>query len=155
MTLHFKPVTPENFHSVIALTDTLSDVQKQCVASNLYSIAEASLYPNNAYHRAIYDGETLVGFFMMFIPDAISIAKGEDDFFLWRFMIGGAHQGKGYARQALDQLRMFGREKGFDTMLLSCTDRPDGPYPFYKHYGFVRNGKMYDDEVGMVIDLPF
>lgn len=153
MNLVFKPITEENFDAVIALTDTLSDIQKQCVASNLYSIAEASMHPNNAYQRAIYDEDTLIGYFMVFLPDAQSIAKGETDYFLWRFMMGGAHQGKGYARATLDQLRAFGLEQGYKTMVLSCTDREDGPYPFYLHYGFVRNGKMYDDEVGMVIDL--
>lgn len=59
MTISLHPITPENFHPVIDLR--VAEGQTHFVAPNVYSIAQASLYPD-WYPRAIYAGETLVGF---------------------------------------------------------------------------------------------
>ena len=147
--LCFKEVNEENFDTVIGLTDTLDEVQKQCVAPNVYSIAEATLYPDNVYYRAIYYDNKPVGFFMVFIPDEKSKAKGDKDFFLWRLMLVKAYQHKGLGKKAMDKIVALAKTKGYRKVLLSCDPIEGGPLPFYAAYGFYKNGKMYGDEVGM------
>ena len=48
--------------------------------------------------RAIYAGEEPVGFLMT------SEAPDRGEYFLWRLMIAGPYQGKGYGRQAIQLL---------------------------------------------------
>lgn len=60
---------------------SLFEDQKQFVASNAFSIAQAHFQPDYAWFRAIYADNTPIGF-IMFGMDS------RDDFcFLWRFMI--------------------------------------------------------------------
>ncbi len=147
--LLFKEVTEENFETVIKLSDTLDAVQKQCVASNLYSIAESTLHPDNAYYRVVYKDDTPIGFFMLYIPDKGSISEGDTDFFLWRLMISKPYQKQGYGKKVLDEIINIAKARAFDEVLLSCNPIEGGPLKFYLKYGFFKDGKMYDDEVGL------
>ena len=74
--------------------------QKSFVASNLKTIAETQFYPW-AYRMCAYDGETMVGF-MAFGKD-----PDEGKYWLFRFMIGEQHQGKGFGRASLNALIDF------------------------------------------------
>ncbi len=153
MTIAFKRIDEDNLDAIIELSDKLTENQKKCVASNLYSIAESTVHPNNAYYRAIYLGEEPIGFFMVYIPDEKSIKKGNDKFFLWRFMIVPEHQGKGYGRVVLDRVREMAKEQKYTKLYTSCGMVEDGPYPFYKKYGFNENGEMLGDETVLEIDV--
>jgi len=42
---------------------------------------------------------------------------------------------------------------GATELLVSCHEGDDGPEGFYRKLGFKRNGKMYDDEVGLSLAL--
>lgn len=59
MNISLRPVTLDNFESVISLR--LLDHQKSYLASNAYSIAEASLNPSLRTH-AVYGDEQAIGF---------------------------------------------------------------------------------------------
>lgn len=65
-----------------------SDDQKQFVASNAESIAEAYFQQDYAWFRAIYADECPVGFIM------IGMDSKDDFCFLWRFMIDKKYQKK-------------------------------------------------------------
>jgi len=144
--LAFREVTDENFRAVVALSDTLSDAQKKCVASNLKSLAQAYLHREHAWPRAVYLGETAIGFVMLDLdPEAIPEADRPADY-LWRFMIAGPHQGKGYGRRVLDMLVAKGRAEGKKTLYLSCDTEGPMPYRFYIAYGFVDTLRREDDE---------
>jgi len=151
MPILFKEIDKHNFEAVVALSDALTENQKKCVASNAYSIAEATVHPQNAYYRAIYLDEEPIGFFMVFIPDEASIKEGDDDFFLWRFMIVPKHQGKGYGRLTLDHIMALAKQHNHKKLLTSCGMVEDGPYPFYKKYGFEENGDIIADETVLEI----
>ncbi len=92
MKLEYREIDKKNFYDVIKLSKTLTEEQQKCVAHNAFSIAEGSVH-SNAYYRGIFLEDVALGFFMIFIPDEESIKEGEKDLFLWRFMIGGKHQG--------------------------------------------------------------
>ena len=66
--------------------------QKGFVAPNAWSIAQAYFEPA-AQFRAVHAGDTLVGF-VMWRP-----TYEEGTCFLWRFMIAGPYQRKGYGRR--------------------------------------------------------
>jgi diamine N-acetyltransferase len=117
------------------------------VAPNAVSIAQAYFEPK-AWFRAVYAGETPVGFVMLYDdPD-------EGEYFLWRFMIAGPHHGKGYGRQALEQVIEYVRGRpGAVALETSCGQGPGSPEAFYRRLGFERSGKMVGDEVGLILGL--
>lgn len=147
-----REITSDTLRPILKLSKTLSDLQQTHVADNAVSIAQAHFEPH-AWFRGIYADDTPVGFIQLFIgPD-------EDEpghpmvWFLWRFMIGGAHQKLGFGRQALAIIFDMVREQGGKELLVSCHPGPDGPEGFYRRLGFAPNGKWYDGELGMVLAL--
>ena len=77
-----REVTKDTVRAVLGLK--VAPRQEHFVASNAFSIAEAH-FSDIAWFRAIYAGETPVGF-MMLADDA---AKPE--YYLWRLMIDARH----------------------------------------------------------------
>lgn len=146
-----REITAETLFPVIKLSDTLSEAQRQHVAPNAVSIAEAHFSPY-AWFRAIYADETPVGFLMLYIGPEDDTQPADDQpvfHFLWRLMIGAAHQGKGYGRRALELLMGRLRGEGVTHLAVSCDPGDDGPEGFYRRLGFERDGKWYGVEVGM------
>lgn len=95
MELHLKAVTRHNFEDVTDLQ--LLNHQRDYIASNSYSIAEASFHPH-MHTRAIYAGEEMIGF-LMYVDLA---GEGHpNEYGVWRLMIDYRQQGKGYGRRAL------------------------------------------------------
>ncbi|MDP3130146.1 MAG: GNAT family N-acetyltransferase, partial [Bacillota bacterium] len=111
--LLFKEVTNENLKAVWQLSDALSDAQKKCVASNVKSLAQAYVNLNDAWPRAVYHGEEPIGFIMLHLhPDDHIPEADRPAMYLWRLMIAGPHQGKGYGKTVLDMLVEKGRVEG-------------------------------------------
>jgi diamine N-acetyltransferase len=134
--------------------DTLREVcrlrvapgQEGFVAPVAFSIAEAHFSPL-AWFRAVYAGDTPVGFVML-----------EDDaaarqYFLWRLLIDADHQGKGYGRRAVELLCDYVRTRpGATELLTSWVPGDAGPAGFYGRLGFELTGEVEEDEV--VARLP-
>jgi diamine N-acetyltransferase len=95
MTIVLKDVTKDNFSAIGALE--VSAEQNKFLASNLYSLAEASFYAEHR-PRAIYDDDTLVGF-LMYSHNRPDDQPEYCDIF--RFMIDRRHQGQGAGAQAM------------------------------------------------------
>ena len=101
-------VDTDNFEALIKLT--VNDDQKNFVASNIYSLAEA--YATNAEANfakpfGIYVGEKPVGFLMIGYNEA-GIEENapqilKNNYSLWRIMIDKNHQGKGFGREAMEE----------------------------------------------------
>jgi diamine N-acetyltransferase len=146
-TVSLREITEETVEEIINLSKTLSEAQRKMVADNAKSIAQAH-FSKHAWFRAIYAGETPVGFIMLYDnPD-------EPEYFLWRFMVAGPHQGKGYGRKAIDLLLDYVRTRpGAKELLTSCVEGEASPEGFYRRLGFERNGQMYGDEVGLRLEL--
>ena len=142
-----REVTGETVRAICRLSDTLAPPQNHMVAPNSVSIAEAHVEPC-AWFRAIYADETPVGFIMLYDNPE------EPVYFLWRLMIAAPHQGKGYGRKAVELLIERVRTRpGAKELLVSCEEGDGSPEGFYQKLGFNRNGKMYDDEVGLSLAL--
>jgi len=142
-----REITEETVIDVCNLSNTLSEAQRKMVADNAKSIAQAH-FSDHAWFRAIYAGDTPVGFIMLYDhPD-------EQEYFLWRLMVAGPHQGKGYGRRAIELLLDYVRSRpGAKELLTSCGEGEASPEGFYRSLGFERNGKMYDDEIGLRLAL--
>jgi len=151
--LNFQEITQKNFYEVIKLSNTLTDAQQKCVAPNAFSIGEGSVNPN-AYYRGIFLDDTAVGFFMLYVSDVKNgVAKSNDKFYLWRFMIGYEYQNKHYGVQALNHIVEMGKKLGFDELSTSCHIGEERPYKFYLKYGFIDTGKVDGGEQVLSLKL--
>jgi len=150
--LELRPITIDNLDSVIALSDTLNDQQKRCVAPNIYSLAEAYVNLNNAWTRAIYLGDIPIGFIMLALKPT-DIPNPEKAYFLWRFMIDGKHHNKGYGKQVIDLIVEKCKEDQKEFLYTSCDMESDMPYQFYLKYGFIDTGVMDEDEEILKLDV--
>nr|WP_308633476.1 GNAT family N-acetyltransferase [Massilia sp. YIM B02443] len=144
-----RPVTRDNFEAVTDLE--LHPHQREYLASNSYSIAQASFYPN--YHtRAIYAGEELVGFMMFVVLDGVEDEEGE--YGIWRFMVDRHHQGRGLGRAALqallDEIRS---DPAACKVWLSYVPGNAVASSFYGSFGFVDTGIDEEGEMVAVLDL--
>ena len=90
MGITLKEINGENFDDIIALK-----VEKYC-ASNLYSLAQAKIYPE-AIPLAIYNDDIAVGFIMYGIEP-----RDNNEYWIDRLMIDEKHQKKGYGKIAME-----------------------------------------------------
>nr|WP_297526790.1 GNAT family N-acetyltransferase [uncultured Roseateles sp.] len=130
------PVTREIFDSVACLE--VHEHQRDFLASNAYSIAEASF--NDALRpRAILAGSEPVGFVMYVVPEPGDEEPGS--YGIWRFMIAGADQGKGYGRAALDVvLREISLHADASKVFISCKPANETAKRLYAAFGFEEIG---------------
>ncbi|MCF7930074.1 MAG: GNAT family N-acetyltransferase [Acholeplasmataceae bacterium] len=142
----FKEITNENLMQVVKLSNTLSDAQKRCVATNDRSLAQAYVNQDKAWPRAIYLDETPIGFIMLNLSPQDIPKEDHPALDVWRLMIGGPYQSKGYGKQVLDLVLSIAREKKMKTVYLSCDMEGPMPYQFYIKYGFIDTGIMDEDE---------
>jgi diamine N-acetyltransferase len=126
---------------------SVSDSQKKFVAPNAISIAQA-YFCKNAWFRAVYAGETPVGFVMLYERPE------RGTYYLWRFMIDAKHQGRGYGSKALNLIIKWVRKKPkAKALTLSIVRVEGGPEAFYKKFGFDFTGKIGDGEHVMKLAL--
>ena len=150
--VRLEKVNPDNFDDLYDLEVT--EPQKNFVASNRYSMAEAYAHVSNGDFVqcfGIYDGETPVGFAM--IGHRSEEYKGmaevyRHSYYLWRFMIDRRYQGKGLGRDALklllDYILTFpdGEEDAWST---SYEPENEAAKHLYTSFGFVPNGEKDSD----------
>jgi diamine N-acetyltransferase len=147
-----RQITADTVRAICKLSDTLLPPRKYMVAPNAVSIAQAYFEPK-AWLRAVYADETPVGFVMLY-DDPGDPPGHEPVYFLWRFMIAGPNQGKGYGRRAIELLVDYVKTRpGAKELEVSCGQGPGSPEEFYRKLGFERTGKMFDGEVGLSLAL--
>jgi N-acetyltransferase len=121
------------------------------VANNGVSVAQASVSAN-AVARAVYAGESLVGFVMLYDPtlDPTLAAKDKnsaDALYIWRFMIDFASQRSGLGKQAMRAVFDYALARpAFKRIRLSYVPIEGNPSPFYASLGFTETGELDDDE---------
>jgi N-acetyltransferase len=121
------------------------------VANNGVSIAQASVSAN-AVARAVYAGESLVGFVMLYDPtlDPALAVKDEnpaDALYVWRFMIDFASQRSGLGKQTMRAVFDYALARpAFKRIRLSYVPIEGNPSPFYASLGFTETGELDDDE---------
>lgn len=121
--------------------------QETHVAPNGVTIAE-SAYEPNAWLRAIYADDQPVGLLGL-VADAET-----PEYWLARLMIAGAHQGRGYGRDAMGLLVEHVRSlPGARELQTSCVPDEDGPLDFYRAQGFEQTGDVHAGELVLRLSL--
>ena len=159
-----------NYDDVIDLK--LNDAQKNFVASNVYSLAEAyAAVASKGYALpfGIYLDDKPIGFIMFgYYPD-MAYARyvfGEDtdipdyivrSYLIWRFMIDKEYQGKGYGKEAfrlaLEYVRSFPCGEA-DYCWLSYEPENETARQLYRSFGFEEKEMMEgSDEVPAALKL--
>lgn len=141
-----REVTRETLYDIFRLK--VSPEQERFVSPNEISIAEAHFSPDVAWFRAIYSGDTPVGFVML--RDEPSLPR----YYLWRFLIDARHQGTGVGRRALELVFDHVRTRpGATELITSVVEGEGGPGPFYEKLGFVYTGEVDEGELVMRREL--
>lgn len=136
MKISLRKVTLENLDEVVDLR--LLDHQQEYLASNSYSIAEASLNPALRTH-AIYGGERIIGFILYCTPEEGDNEPGT--YGIWRLMIDAGVQGCGYGRQALELvLREICSDTSAQNIHICYKPDNDAAKRFYASLGFEELG---------------
>lgn len=128
-----REITRANLRAVCALE--VDATQRNNVASNALSLAEAWLHPVEAWPRAVYAGEEPVGFVMVYDPSDVDEPR-ERDFFLWRLMIDRHSQGRGYGRAAVEAVLNHVCSRGAQRILVSHVKQTPALGRFYASFGF-------------------
>ncbi|MBE0635387.1 GNAT family N-acetyltransferase [Candidatus Bipolaricaulota bacterium] len=139
MIVTLRDITMDNFSDCINLK--VAEHQKNFVASNMYSLAEAKADGvSNPY--AIYEGDQLVGFIMY------DFEPKESRGYITRLMVDESFQGYGYGREAITQV--IDRLKAIP----ACREIQTGYMPLnevarqlYESLGFKKVGEDDDGEI--------
>lgn len=151
MQVTLRPITADTVRAVTSLS--VAPEQQHFVAPNAVSLSQA-LFSDEAWYRAIYADDELVGFAMLadetLKPEPPAVPK----VFLWRFMIDHRQQRRGIGREAIQLLCEHARSRpGIDVLYTSYVPGEGSPGPFYLGLGFVPNGEMEGDEIVLVRTL--
>jgi HAD superfamily hydrolase (TIGR01484 family) len=146
-----RAITPENARAICRLS--VREDQRHLVATNAESLAQAYAHPE-AWPRAIYAGETPVGFLMLEDRTQPPLSEAHDEVGLWRFMIDAAFQGLGFGTAALRLAIAQARTRpGVRRMLLSYVPDDRGAGAFYGREGFRETGTVDDGECVMALEF--
>jgi diamine N-acetyltransferase len=152
-TISLREITSENRAAVEALT--VAESQAEYVASVSESLVEAAETPDACpWYRAIYAGDTPVGFVM--ISDGITVTNPAylGPYFLWRLLIDRRYQGRGYGSAALRLVVEYVRMRPNARVLLcSAVQGPASPIGFYLRQGFRTTGEVHEGEIVIELDL--
>lgn len=140
-----RPITPENFREIIHMQ--VREEQKNFVASNAASLAEAYVFPNR-FPLAIYADETPVGFLMYcFWAD-------RQQHWIFRLMIAADEQRRGYGREAMrlliERMRAI---PGCRQIYISYEPENDAARKLYAGLGFRITGEIVYGEEEARLDL--
>ena len=145
-----RPVTRANLDAVCALD--AGDGGRQ-VAPNQRSMAQAAVH-GEAWPRAVYAGDTPVGFLMLYDPSRVPDPE-EPDFVLWRMMIDRRRHGRGFGLAALRLLVEHLRTRPHRGELLTSIVEPAPQLlAFYGRAGFVATEREVDGERVLRLALP-
>lgn len=143
MGITFRKITRSNWAQVANLS--VFDEQRQYVADNAYSIAEAN-YTDHSVARAIYSDDNAVGFLMY---ESLAPEGRPNVYHIFRFMVDHRHQSEGVGRQAMqlaiDTILGF---KDVERITICYSPRNTVAKAFYADFGFQEVGL---DEHGEMI----
>jgi diamine N-acetyltransferase len=151
MHVTLREITSDTVRAVIKLA--VAPGQERFVASNAVSLAQA-LFSDEAWYRAIYADDELVGFVMLSDETLKKTPPPEPNIGLWRLMIDHRHQRKGIGKDVIRLVLQYVKSRpGIHYFYTSYVPEPGGPGPFYLSLGFVPNGEVEDGEVVVLYPL--
>lgn len=144
--ISLKKVDKDSFGKVVGMK--LVNGGQEFVAANVYSLAQAWVFYEEARPFAIYRDEEVIGFMML------GLDEKEREADIWRFMIAEEQQGKGYGTEAMKvAIEMIKDEDKFDYISLSYVPGNDVGQHVYEKLGFEATGEIDDGEIIMKLDL--
>jgi diamine N-acetyltransferase len=155
--ISLRPVDTSNYRECLALS--VAPEQERFVASNRQSLADAYVWRDAAEPYAIYAGDQMVGFAMLFplaedVPrhpvPADATLRG---YVLVRLMIDARFQGRGYGRDALAAIVETVRGRGLRTIRLTVIPQNEEALEFYRRNGFAETGEIQDGEIVMELRI--
>ena len=153
MSLELRPVTVANWNSLIKLK--VREDQKDFVASNLYSIAEAQFGFEEEGHWSlspfgVYVEDEPVGFAMTGLNYAHSHFQG----LILRLMVDEKYQGQGYGRAAMEaMLGTFRSDECVNVVCITYEPENDPARKLYASLGFEETGEYMENEVVALLRL--
>jgi len=151
--ISLRKINRRNLEQVINLN--VKPNQKFLVAPNAKSIAE-SHYTRGTWLRAIFLGDTPIGLVLL-VDSSLKFKtlKPKNLFLsLWRFMIDGRYQGKGYGRKALELVIEYAKSRpNAREILLTHETLKGNAGEFYKKLGFIHTGRKIENELEMKLKL--
>jgi diamine N-acetyltransferase len=150
--ISLRPVDSTNYRECIELS--VAPEQQGFVASNLQSLADAYVWREAAEPYAVYSGDELVGFALLFpfagdADESIPEPGTELGMVLVRLMIDARFQGRGYGRDALEAIVENVRDRGLPTVRLSVVPENEQALEFYRRNGFTETGAIDGGEIVM------
>jgi diamine N-acetyltransferase len=153
MSLELRPVTVKNWNSLIKLK--VREDQKNFVASNLYSIAEAQFGFEeeghwNLFPYGLYMDDEPVGFAMTGLNYSHSHFQG----LILRLMVDEKFQGQGYGRAAMESiLATFRANDCVNVVCITYEPENDPARKLYASLGFKETGELMENEVVALLRL--
>ncbi|MCC6499004.1 MAG: GNAT family N-acetyltransferase [Anaerolineales bacterium] len=149
-----RPVTKENWQALIRLK--VRDDQKNFVASNLYSIAQAQFGDEFEGHWDLFafgiydDGGQPVGFLMY----GLNFSHPDQQAYVQRLMVDEKFQGKGFGRFGMEKaLEIFRADERIKVVAISYEPENEAARKLYAGFGFVETGRIVEDETEAVLKL--
>jgi diamine N-acetyltransferase len=139
-----REITAQTVRSVIRLS--VAPGQDRFVAPNAVSLSQA-LFSPEAWYRAAYRGEELVGFVMVQDEGQAKDPPARPEIGLWRLMVDQRFQGQGIGREIVERVMEHAHERGYSRLLTSYVPGPEGPESFYLGMGFEPTGEVDHGEV--------
>jgi len=154
--INLQQISWNNVDDVYALE--VSDAQKEFVATNSFSIAEAyaSVFDDSVSTRhtfAICNDDEVVGFMMIFFDTGDNNPFKDDDqpfYFFNRFMIGKQFQGRGYGKAAMSLILEYVKTwpQGVATSFYTSFEpKNEVARKLYADFGFTETGEIKWDEI--------
>ena len=152
--INLKLITSKNIDEICELK-----ADRSLVVNNEGSLAEAYAYwveyGDSPLVYGIYDDEAPVGFLMVaYFEDNDYDNKNIPYYFLWRMMIDGNHQNKGYGREAMKLIieKVKTLPNGESNAFYTSTNG-EAALKVYEGVGFERTGVMRYGEIELRLAL--
>ena len=150
--IELRKITEDNFEACINLS--LSNEQREYIASNAYSLCEAYALTNHKHYvpmpYAVYNVDVMVGF-VMAVYQPIDEEDTDDDenvYYLSRIMIDRKYQGLGYGRMALTAFIELLKTYPYGhatSVVLSSHPANESAYKLFRSYGVKEMGEVDSD----------
>lgn len=141
MDVSLREINDDNRAAVLALG--VAPDQERFVGRVADALADAAAYPQaNAWYRAVYSGDTPVGFVMLswnVVPQPPDIIG---PWFLWKLLVDRRYQGRGLGAEVVRRVAAIVRAEGATELLTSYVPAEGGPAGFYERLGFVPTGDV-------------
>ncbi len=132
-------ITRDNFHDVIKLSVFYE--QKDFVASNVFSLAQAKAQPE-CIPLAVYNDGNLVGFVMY------GMDFEDKEYWIGRIMIDKKYQRMGYGRATIQcVLSLLQQDLDHDKVYLSFEPENLTAKKLYEELGFAADGRIIEGEI--------